>query len=192
MRKQAISLALPALVLLSACAGGGADMSGGAAPDTAVPYIADLALPFGEARTVCDVPQADLGTAVETGASYTLYDTNPGTTGPRTQFVGGLKGGCAVQFTAAMAMFGDVGTHEVVRYNPANASRAYSDADIAYEQIKASYCGAPQGESCGAKIDDLAARSTFVTVYQAFGTNPTWAEIFVHEGEMIIIAREGR
>lgn len=192
MRNPALYLVLPVVFALSACLEGAVDMSGGAAPDTAVAYIPDLVLPFGEARTVCGVPEGDRGTAVETGASYTLYDTNPGTTQARTQFVGGLKGGCYVQFTAAMAMFGDVGTHEVVRYNPANASRRYSDADMAYEQVKASYCGAAQGESCGAKINDLARRSSFVTVYQTFGTNPTWAEIFIHEGEMIVMAREGR
>lgn len=171
---------------------GGVDTSTGAAPATAVAYVPDLVLPFGEARTVCDVPEAALGTPVETGASYTLYDTAPGSTGARTQFVGGLKGGCAVQFTAAMAMFGDVGTHEVVRYNPANASRHYTAADQAYEQIKAGYCGVPQGESCGAKINELAQRSTFVTAYRTFGTNPTWSEIFIHDGEMIVIGPAGR
>ncbi len=178
-----IHLAMMALALLAACdglapAGGGIDIAAG--PEIAPGTV----LPYGEAATVCGLPESAMGTAVANGSSYTLWDSGPGSTAPRTHYVTGLRGGCAVQFTAALAMFGDVGTHEVVRYNTSNAARPYSPTDIVYEQVKAAFCGVGQGQPCGDRIDALARQSTFVTAYATFGTNPEWVEIFIHDGAL--------
>ena len=86
-----------------------------------------------------------------------------------------------------MVLFGDVGTHEMVRYLSANAEMPYSGTDAAYEQVKAQFCGVPTGQPCGRKLDRLAAHSTFVTIYETFGTNPEWGEIFLHEGQVMAI-----
>ncbi len=144
-------------------------------------------LPYGQIATVCGQPEASLGTRVATGAGYELYDSAPVSTALRVQYLTGFPDGCARIFSAALVLFGDVGTHEVVRYLPSNASMTYSATDTAYEQVKAQFCSAPSGQPCGRNLDRLAAHSTFITIYETFGTNPEWGEIFVHQGQVMAI-----
>ena len=144
-------------------------------------------LPYGQIATVCGQPEASLGTRVATGAGYELYDSAPNSTALRVQYLTGFPDGCARTFSAALVLFGDVGTHEVVRYLPSNASMTYSATDTAYEQVKAQFCSAPSGQPCGRNLDRLAAHSTFITIYETFGTNPEWGEIFVHQGQVMAI-----
>lgn len=141
-------------------------------------------LPYGEIARNCDVKTSNLGAKVDANAGYTLYDSAPETTGLRTHYLTGFDDKCARQFTAATSMMGDIGTHEVVRYLPSNASRAYSATDTAYEAIKASFCRAGHGKPCGAKLDRFAKRTTFLTVYAKFGENPTWSNILLYDGEV--------
>ena len=144
-------------------------------------------LPFGEIATNCEVSRRDLGTKVEQASGYTLYDTIPNATALRTHYITGFKDRCARQFTAATALLGDVGTHEVVRYLPSNRSKPYSVTDNAYEEVKASYCGASRGQPCGSRLDRLARRTTFVTAYKRFASSPDWANILLHEGRVVAI-----
>lgn len=144
-------------------------------------------LPYGQIATVCGQPEASLGTRVATASGYSLYDSAANSTALRVQYLTGFPDGCARIFSAALVLFGDVGTHEVVRYLPSNAAMGYSLTDTAYEQVKAQFCGAPSGQPCGRALDRLAARSTFITIYETFGTNPEWGEIFVHQGQVMAI-----
>ena len=183
------ALAAAAPLLLAACGGalpggsGVADAVTTPSPDGAV-ISPGTALPYGEIATVCDLP-ADTGTPVATQSGLTLRDTDPTTVNPRTHYLTGLPDGCARQFTAALALFGDVGTHEVVRYQPSNADIPFTETDTAYEEIKAAFCGAPAGQPCGARLEALGAITTFVTVYETFGTNPSWADILIHDGAVV-------
>jgi len=70
--------------------------------------------------TVCDAPRGKLGQMIAQVGGFTIYDSNPGTTALRPHFIQGFGDRCARQFSAALVMTGDVGTHEVVRYLPAN------------------------------------------------------------------------
>lgn len=142
-------------------------------------------LPYGQIATVCGLTDADLGSPIGTASGYAVRDTVPGTVEPRTHYLTGFPDGCARQFTAALALFGDVGTHEMVRYLPTSADVPYSATDTAYEQIKAEVCRVPVGQPCGAQLDRLARRTVFVTVYQNFGTNPSWANILIHDGAVV-------
>ncbi len=142
-------------------------------------------LPYGEVATVCGLSDAALGTPVATASGYAIYDSSPTVVTPRTQYIDGFPDGCARQFTAALALFGDVGTHEITRYQPSNAGIPYSETDVAYEEIKAQVCGVPSGQPCGAALNRLGRDTVFVTVYEAFGTNPSWAEILIHRGEVV-------
>ena len=144
-------------------------------------------LPYGQIATVCGQPEAALGTRVATGAGYTLYDSAANSTALRVQYLTGFSDGCARTFSAALVLFGDVGTHEAIRYLPSNASMAYSGTDTVYEQVKTQVCSVPQGQPCGRNIDRFAAHSTFLTIYETFGTNPEWGEIFVHQGQVMAI-----
>ena len=144
-------------------------------------------LPHGQIATVCGVSTSALGTRIAASAGYELYDSTPNQTALRVHYLTGFPDGCARIFSAALVLFGDVGTHEMVRYLSANAEMPYSGTDAAYEQVKAQFCGVPTGQPCGRKLDRLAAHSTFVTIYETFGTNPEWGEIFLHEGQVMAI-----
>jgi hypothetical protein len=173
---------LSALVALAACVqttqGGGAGIEQPAPADGA-------ALPYGEIALLCGVAEDSLGTAIATQSGYVIRDPQPASIDPRTQYITGFPDGCARQFTGALALFGDVGTHEIFRYEPSNAQLAWSETDLAYEQVKARICGAAQGQPCGAALERLGARTTFVSIYETFGTNPRWADILIHDGAVI-------
>jgi hypothetical protein len=147
-------------------------------------------IPFGESveygkiATVCDVPDGRLGTIVANVSGYQIYDTIPNATTLRPHFIMGFDDGCARQFSSALSLTGDVGTHEIVRYLPANRNRPYSTTDNAYEAIKAGFCRVGHGKSCGARIDEFAKNTTFVTAYEKFGAHPRWVEILLHDGEV--------
>lgn len=165
-----------------------------ASPRAAMPSSPDarqvapgMLLPYGQIATVCGQPGAALGTRIAASAGYELYDSAPDQTALRVHYLTGFPDGCARIFSAALVLFGDVGTHEVVRYLPSNAGMAQSRTDTAYEQVKAQFCGVSAGQPCGRALDRLAAHSTFVTIYETFGTNPEWGEIFVHQGQVMAI-----
>jgi len=152
-------------------------------PDARViPYGESVA--YGEIATVCDVPNGSLGTEIASVSGYKIYDTIPNAIALRPHFITGFDDGCARQFTAALSLTGDVGTHEVVRYLPTNANVPYSSTDNAYEAVKASFCRVSHGTPCGSRLDRMAANTTFITAYETFGDNPRWVEILLHDGEV--------
>lgn len=179
---------LPALAGLPGClaTGGGAGAAGDV--ETAAPADGAAVPPGGIAR-VCGLDEESLGTAIATQSGYVIRDSNPGSVAPRTQYITGFPDGCARQFTGALALFGDVGTHELFRYQPTNAGIEWSETDLAYEQIKARICGAAQGQPCGAALERLGRRTTFVSIYESFGTNPTWSDVLIHDGEVVAVDR---
>jgi hypothetical protein len=150
-----------------------------------IPYGESVA--YGEIATVCDVPRGSLGTEVANISGFKIYDTIPNATALRPHFITGFDDGCARQFSAALSLTGDVGTHEIVRYLPTNRNVAYSSTDNAYEAIKASVCRVSHGTPCGARLDSLANNTTFVTAYEKFGAHPRWVEILLHDGEVSAI-----
>lgn len=152
-------------------------------PDARLISLGD-SVPYGEIATICNVPSRNLGTMVANVSGYKIYDSTPNATTLRPHYITGFDDGCARQFTAALSLTGDVGTHEVVRYLPANRSRPYSTTDNAYEAIKASFCRVSHGTPCGSRLDALAGNTTFITAYEKFGAHPRWVEILLHDGEV--------
>ena len=149
----------------------------------AVPPMTQL--PFGEVGVTCGLSGSERGTKIASAAGFTIYDTRPNTTAPRPHYITGFDDGCARQFTAALVLTGDVGTHEVVRYQTAQASRPYTTVDNAYEAIKAGFCRAGHGKPCGRRINALGRQAVFVTGYERFGTSPVWVEILLYDGELV-------
>ena len=149
-------------------------------------------VPYGEIATNCDVKRGQLGTKIEESSGFVLYDTVPNATSLRTHYITGFKDRCARQFSAATALLGDVGSHEVLRYLPANKRRPYTDIDNAYEAIKSSFCRVGFGQPCGAKLDRLDGVTTFITAYRNFGANPTWSNILLHKGEVKAVGKGAR
>ncbi len=147
-------------------------------------------LPYGTLARVCGLRGADLGTEVarypERGAGYRLYDTNPSSTGLRTHFVTGFKDKCARQFTAALAIFGETETHEAVRYDRSNRDLAFTETDTAYEKLKSRICRVGQREPCSERRRAALDKDTvFVSVYERFLGNPRWADMLLHDGEVL-------
>lgn len=141
------------------------------------------AVPYGRIETVCDAPRAGLGTLIGENAGFQVYDSDARSTQLRAHYVTGFKDGCARQFSAALTLIGDVGTHEVIRYLPSNRS-SYNGSDTAYEAVKAAFCRVRHGSPCGTRLDALARTTTFITAYETFGSQPRWAEILLHDGEV--------
>ena len=147
-------------------------------------------LPFGQVGVTCGLSKRDLGTKIADVAGYKIYDTFPNSTAPRPHYITGFKDRCARQFVAALVLTGDVGTHEVVRYQTGQSTRPYTTVDNAYEAIKAGFCRAGHGQPCGRKINALARNAVFITGYQRFTSSPTWVEIFLHNGEVAAVEVE--
>ena len=156
-----------------------------AEPADAVPI--GTFLPYGVIAPVCGIATADMGQKVESVAGYTVYDAGGDTSVPRTHYITGFADGCARQVTAAVVMFGDVGTHEMVRYLTPESALPYTDTDSMYEAIKSSVCRVGHSEPCGAQLDALGRNTVFMTVYETFGTNPEWTNILLHNGDVAAI-----
>lgn len=142
-------------------------------------------VPYGQFARNCSVSRDDLGTAVGSASGYNVYDTAPNTAEPRTHFITGFDDNCARQFTGALVLFGDVGTHELVRYANVGLDQPYSLTDEAYETIKGSFCRVARTEPCGRRIDRLAKTTSFVTVYESYADNSGWIDLLMHKGEMV-------
>ena len=154
---------------------------------------AGAVMPFGEIARVCDVARRDLGTQIDGGGGFTIYDTIPNSTAPRPFYITGFSDDCARTFTGAVVVTGDVETHEFVRYRPSNERLAYTETDNAYEALKASVCRVGRGQPCGARLDRLDRNTHFITVYNFFGGTfsavPTeWAQILVHDGRVLAMS----
>jgi hypothetical protein len=164
------------LMALGGCEVPASNPSGPVAAPAAPAVAAGQGLPFGEIGTFCDDPEP--GTAIATEAGYTLRDSAPGSTAPRTHWVTGFSDGCARQFTAALALFGDAATHETT----VSAAGGGDATDRAYEAVKAEVCGVAAGQPCP-DIARLAADTVFVSMFPAFGGES--AEILLHGGEVL-------
>ena len=163
-----------ALTLLAACEAG---VGGGSAT---------LSTPGPDTREVA--PGTALGTPVAAEAGFTLYDTAATSTAQRTQYVTGFADGCARQFTAALALFGNVGTLEATSYG---AGISHSPVVPAYEEVKRQICGVPRGQPCGRATARLARNTTFLTAYAAFGASGRHADMLLHDGRALAMGVEG-
>lgn len=156
-------------------------------PAPAAPVNAGISfgaqVPYGEIAKVCDAPSRGLGTLISQVGGFRIYDSNPSSTQLRPHYVTGFDDNCPRQFSSALTLTGDVGTHEVVRYLPSNRA-PFNATDDAYEAIKASFCRVRHSKPCGARLDALARNTTFITAYETFGSRPRWAEILLHDGKM--------
>jgi len=140
---------------------------------------------FGAFTPACGVRKRDLGTEVarSPGAgTYKLYDTAPSSASPRLQYVTGFKDGCARQFYAALALFGEPVVHETKRYDRTN-KRPYSAADEAYETVKRRVCKVGRGEHCPApRLRNLGRDVALLTAYPSFGGTNECMDVVLFKG----------
>jgi len=159
---------------------GNATVPDGVAAARDVPPATQQSL--GAIGRTCGLSRSNMGTPVAQASGYTLYDTIPNSTAPRPHYTTGFDDGCARQFSAALATYGDIGTHEMVRYVDTGITMDYSTADQAYEAIKSGYCRVSYGQRCGCQLDALARRTTFLTAYDRFGDAGEWAKFLLSDG----------
>ncbi|MEL6549450.1 MAG: hypothetical protein AAFQ54_04300 [Pseudomonadota bacterium] len=177
-----------ALLFLSACGVG--FPGGGGGP--AVPFDGG-ALAYGDIVVACDTPRRTLGTRVarfpERGRGYSLYDSDPSTTALRPHYITGFPDGCPRKFMAALALFGSANAYETTRVEDDLNTTIFTDTDRQYRAIRARVCGRPVGEACGAsRFRALERSAVFVSVYERFGTNPTWADMLIYDG--VVVAKD--
>lgn len=141
-------------------------------------------VPFEGLARVCGLPRKP-GQEVARSLDYVIYDSKPSASRPRTFYITGFSDGCAREFTASMAMFGDLETYERIRFGPAAGTQPVSDTDMAYDKIKTRVCRATADEPCGAQLDRLARDTIFVSVYERFGSNPRWKNLLLHGGAVM-------
>ncbi|EYD70726.1 lipoprotein [Limimaricola hongkongensis] len=174
-----------ALVLAGCAAGPGGGSASLPGPGPEIPEIAPgRSLPFGQVAKVCGQSGRALGTPVATAAGFTLRDTDASSTAPRTQYVTGFADGCARQFTAALALFGTPGTREATVYG---AGASGGPVDAVYEEVKRQICGVPKGQPCGAAAPRLAANTTFLTAYAAFGASGRHTDLLLHDRRAVAV-----
>ncbi len=149
-------------------------------------------LPFGEIARVCDAKQRDLGKLVDRaarkGQGYYLYDSAPDSAGPRTFYITGFADKCPRQFTASLAIFGSPEFHEQLRYGLPAKEYPYSTTDKAYEKVKSRICNVGRNTPCGDRITRLEKTTAFVSVYENFGANARWADMLLHDGQVLAAA----
>lgn len=166
----------------------------GMAPSAPAPQVAEIgfgtALPFGEVARVCDVREQDLGKLVEEPAArgYRLFDSQPGSAGPRSFYITGFTDDCARQLTAANVLFGTPSVYEQLHYGPGGENLPIAETDAAYEAIKASVCGVGKGKPCGKRIGTLDKTAFFVNAYERLGQTARWSEVLVHDGAVAAVA----
>ncbi|NIY80571.1 hypothetical protein HCZ23_13980 [Celeribacter sp. HF31] len=147
-------------------------------------------LAFGEVGINCEIRPRAMGEKVdqfprEGRPVWQLYDSDPSSIEPRSQYITGFSDGCARQVTAALTMFGAAGLHEVLRYSD-HSERDWSQADKTYEKIKRQACGVGRGEYCpAASLDALERQVAFVSVYPYFGAEEDWLELLLHDGQVM-------
>ncbi|MEO9898464.1 MAG: hypothetical protein ABJD13_15955 [Paracoccaceae bacterium] len=155
-----------------------------------VPFGTVLA--FGEVARVCEARSKPLGEKVaqsETrGQVYKIYDTAADASVPRTFYVTGFSDACPRQFTAALALFGDISMHEQLRYGRPSTEYPYSATDDAYENIKSLVCRVGKGKPCGKRLENLARTTVFVSTYEKFTDNGQWADVLLHDGAVVATA----
>ena len=78
----------------------------------------------------------------------------------------------------------------MVRYSNVNIDLPWTEVDTAYEDVKREVCRVNRRQPCGARLEQLGARTAFVTVYEQFGSGPEWVEILLHDGRVMAIATE--
>lgn len=140
---------------------------------------------FGAFAPVCGLRKGEMGIEVAQSpgeGTYRLYDTAPSSALPRLQYVTGFKDGCARQFYAALALFGEPVVHETKRYDRSN-KRPYSVADEAYEKVKARVCRVARGEFCPEnRLGRLGRDVALLTAYPSFGGNAEWMDVVLFKG----------
>ena len=145
-------------------------------------------LAAGKVGRVCDLAATDLGAVVERspdrGARYKIHDTAPGTAQARTLYISGFADGCPRQVTGALAMFGSAARYEELRYGAPGKSLPKGASDAAYEEVKSTVCGVAKGRPCGKNAGKMDSAVVFVSIYQSFGDNGSWATLLLHDGRV--------
>lgn len=141
---------------------------------------------FGNIGRVCELKVEDLGEKVasypEEAAKYSLYDPDPESTQMRSLYLTGFEDGCVRQISGAMAMFGDVEMHEVLRFGTAGSIGPETEVAKAYNKVKRQVCKVRASKPCGDRMSELQKDTVFLSVYETFGAGGRWNNVLLHGG----------
>lgn len=148
-------------------------------------------LQYGQVVPACGLDRRQLGSEVErypeSGRTvYRLYDSDPTKTSLRPHYVTGFDDGCPQKFLAALALFGDPEKYETTRYEDGRNTTTFTETDEAYQKIRTRICGRAAPAECSRQRWQKLGRDTaFVSVYSRFDTSPKWADMLIHDGEIV-------
>jgi len=147
-------------------------------------------LPYGQIARSCEARRKPLGRKIESASAqgYKLYDSDPGTLGPRTYYITGFDDDCPRQLTAANVILGAPSRYEELHYGPTGRDLAYAQTDMAYDKVKQKVCGTRKGKPCGAKINQMDKTTFFVSSYATFDASARWSEVLIHDGIVMATA----
>lgn len=151
---------------------------------------------FGKIARVCGLKKRDLGTKVasypERASKFSLYDSAPGSTGPRALYLTGFDDGCPRQMTGALALFGAVEVHDMLHYGQGASVTPSGDVAKAYQRVKSQVCKVGRRSPCGKRMSALSRDTVFVSVYPSFGEAKTWMNVLLHDGAVLAAQVESR
>jgi len=195
---------LGACIALAGCNSAGEDLLGFGGPslgdqavETARAFVTDEITPMvttslgQDVELACDVKKTDLGKKIdsrpESGrASYTLYDTKPGSTSVRDFYVTGFSDGCPRKISAALAVFGSVELYEMVHYSGL-VDPAGADTDLAYGELRRKACGASNKPCTGNGLKTISRQTAFLQAYPRKGSS-AHVELLMHRGDLAAIS----
>jgi hypothetical protein len=151
---------------------------------------------FGKIARVCGLKKRDLGTKVasypERASKFSLYDSAPGSPGPRALYLTGFDDGCPRQMTGALALFGAVEVHDMLHYGQGASVTPSGDVAKAYQRVKSQVCKVGRRSPCGKRMSALSRDTVFVSVYPSFGEAKTWMNVLLHDGAVLAAQVESR
>ncbi|MBT0959386.1 hypothetical protein IV417_18500 [Alphaproteobacteria bacterium KMM 3653] len=142
-----------------------------------------IKLPFGEVGMQCNVSGRALGKQIDTSsAKHKLYDSAPGTSGPRTFYVTGFKDHCARQFTASLALFGDLQLYELMHFGGGGGSGG-AETDKAYSRLRSGACKSRNAPCAASGLNRLGKDTAFLSVYPTEGAR-SHMEVLLSKGDL--------
>jgi len=174
-----IGAALMLIAALAACTEPGVTRRGAGPASSTLDAAAGVE--FGEVARICGVPERGLGSKYAVSGDYTLYDSQPGTAGPRTLFLTGFDDGCVRAVNGTLAMFGSLQLYDMLMHGAGGAHVPQGATGVAFNQLRQRTC---RGECSSSDFDRMARKTAILSVYPRAGSSQNM-ELLLHNGDLV-------
>ncbi|MEQ3625778.1 MAG: hypothetical protein ABNH26_03710 [Celeribacter sp.] len=179
---RTLGAALLMIAALAACADPGVTRRGAGPASSTLDAAGSV--DFGEVARICGVPERGLGTKSAEAGDYTLYDSQPGTRGPRTLFLTGFDDGCVRAVTGTLAMFGSLQLYDMLMHGAGGAHVPEGATGVAFNTLRQRTC---RGECTSRQYDRMSRDTAILSVYDRAGDSRNM-ELLLHNGDLLATA----